>query len=64
MAVVIGPAVPPAIHVMTWNIRRQMPAVVARRVDHWEARKPAITALLTAEQPTVIGFQEVLPGQA
>lgn len=64
MAVVIGPAVPPAIHVMTWNIRRQMPALVARRVDRWEARKPAIAALLTAEQPTVIGFQEVLPEQA
>ncbi len=63
MTVVIGPAVPPTVHVMTWNIRRQIPALVARRVDRWETRKPAIAALLTAEHPTIIGFQEVLPEQ-
>lgn len=57
MAVVIGPAVPPAIHVMTWNIRRQMPALVARRVDRWEARNPPSRPFSPQSNPLSLGFR-------
>ena len=60
---VIGPARAPELHIMSWNIRRRMPRVLARSADRWCRRAPGITALLTTERPTVLCAQEVLPDQ-
>jgi endonuclease/exonuclease/phosphatase family metal-dependent hydrolase len=49
---------------MSWNIRRPVPAVVARPADRWQERAPRLLALLAAERPTVLGAQEVLGDQA
>lgn len=59
----IGPVEAPAIQVMSWNIRRRMPNLLARPADRWEQRVPRIRALLRAEQPTLLGAQEALPDQ-
>lgn len=59
----IGPVTEPDIHVMSWNVRRPVPAVVARPSDRWSRRAPAVRALLAAERPTVLGAQEVLREQ-
>jgi endonuclease/exonuclease/phosphatase family metal-dependent hydrolase len=64
LAALIGPVSPPALHVMTFNIRRRMPGLMARSADRWEARRPLIDALLDAERPTVLGVQEALPEQS
>lgn len=59
----IGPAAPPALHVMTLNVRRRLPAVW-RVADRWEHRAPRLRALLRTERPTLVGMQECLPEQA
>ncbi len=59
----IGAAVAPAIHVMSWNIRRRMGALTLRTADRWNDRAPRIRALLRAEAPTVFSAQEALPDQ-
>lgn len=60
---VIGPVSPPECHVMSWNIRRWMPAPLTRRVDRWEHRAPRVRALLAAERPTVLCAQEMVEEQ-
>ncbi|MGX1702879.1 endonuclease/exonuclease/phosphatase family protein [Microbacterium sp. NPDC055357] len=60
----IGPAAPPDLHVMTFNVRRRIDAPLVRRADRWAARQPRLAALLAAEQPTLVGAQEALPDQA
>lgn len=57
----IGPVASPDVHVMTFNIRRAADGVLQRRTDRWSWRAPAVRQLLAAEQPTLIGLQEVLP---
>lgn len=61
--VLIGAASAPALHVMTWNVRRAMPFGL-RDSDRWTRRAPRLAALLRAERPTVLGVQEALPQQA
>lgn len=46
-----SPAGPPPLRVMTWN--------VWWRFGDWRARRDAILAVLRAEQPDVVGLQEV-----
>ncbi|WP_216693112.1 endonuclease/exonuclease/phosphatase family protein [Dietzia psychralcaliphila] len=60
----IGQVTAPALHVMSWNIRRPVPALLARPADRWGRRAPGLRALLAAERPTVLGAQEVLGDQA
>ena len=60
----IGPVAPPALHIMTFNIRRRMDGLAWRRADRWRHRAPAVRARLRLEQPTVAGLQEVMPDQA
>ncbi|HKP06200.1 MAG TPA: endonuclease/exonuclease/phosphatase family protein [Microbacterium sp.] len=60
----IGSVAPPALHVMTFNIRRRMNGLAWRRADRWRHRAPAVRALLRQEQPTIAGLQEVMPDQA
>lgn len=58
----IGPAAPPGVHLMTWNVRRPLPFTL-RAADRWTRRAPRLAALLRAERPTVLGVQEALPSQ-
>ncbi|WP_396667742.1 endonuclease/exonuclease/phosphatase family protein [Microbacterium sp. R86528] len=60
----VGLATPPALHLMSWNIRRRVPSPHWRRADRWSHRAPSIAALLRAERPTILGIQEALAGQA
>lgn len=60
---VIGRVQAPGIHIMSWNIRRPVPAAMTRAADRWSVRGPRLRALLGAEQPTVLCAQEVLPEQ-
>lgn len=63
LGALIGEASPPALHVMTWNVRRPLPFGL-RAADRWMRRAPRLAALLREEQPTVLGVQEALPQQA
>lgn len=60
----IGPTAAPALHVMSWNIRRRVRHLVPRSVDRWDRRAPAVEGLLRAEKPTLLGMQEALADQA
>jgi endonuclease/exonuclease/phosphatase family metal-dependent hydrolase len=60
----IGPIAAPELHVMTFNVRRPIGRLPGRSPDVWATRKPALSALLAAELPTVLGTQEVVPGQS
>lgn len=60
----IGPIAAPALHVMSWNIRRRVTHVIPRAVDRWDRRASRVQELLTAERPTLLGVQEALPDQA
>ncbi|MDX2376103.1 endonuclease/exonuclease/phosphatase family protein [Microbacterium sp. LRZ72] len=62
-AALIGGVAPPALHVMTLNIRRRMVPDL-RPDDRWERRAPRVSALLRMERPAVLGLQEALPSQA
>ena len=55
----VGPVPAPGLHVMTWNIRRPVPAALTRPADRWHHRAPRVRALLTSERPTVLCAQEV-----
>ena len=59
----VGPVRAPALHLMSWNIRRPLPALVARPADRWAARIPRLRAMLETEMPTVLCAQEVHPEQ-
>jgi endonuclease/exonuclease/phosphatase family metal-dependent hydrolase len=60
----IGPIPPPALHVMSYNIRRRMPSLYPVMADRWTHRRPLLRQLLEDEQPTLLGVQEALPEQA
>lgn len=60
----LGPAAPPDVHVMTFNVRRPMNGFTWPPSDRWASRRPRMEALLREERPTILGAQEVLPGQA
>ena len=60
----IGPVSAPDLHVMTFNVRRRMPALLTRPADRWARRRPRLRAVLRAERPTLLGAQEALPDQA
>ncbi|MDQ7879722.1 endonuclease/exonuclease/phosphatase family protein [Microbacterium sp. QXD-8] len=60
----VGPVEPPALHIMTFNIRRRMNGVTWRRADRWRHRATAVRALLQRERPTFVGVQEAMPDQA
>ena len=59
----VGPVPAPGLHVMTWNIRRPVPAALTRPADRWHHRAPRVRALLTSERPTVLCAQEVAARQ-
>ncbi len=63
-APLIGSVEPPAIHVMTWNVRRRFAHRGWRSADDWRLRAPHLAALLRAERPTLLAVQEALPDQA
>jgi endonuclease/exonuclease/phosphatase family metal-dependent hydrolase len=52
----IGPVAPPALHVMSFNLRVGGDGLP----DPWAERRPVSAALLGAELPTVVGTQEGL----
>jgi endonuclease/exonuclease/phosphatase family metal-dependent hydrolase len=60
----VGEVQPPALHLMTLNLRRRMPAWRPGRADRWETRRPALARLLEVERPSILGLQEVLPDQS
>ncbi len=60
----IGPATPPDLHVMTYNIRRRVSRMLHLRRDWWPERRALVRAILEAEQPTILGVQEALADQA
>ncbi|MEV8267267.1 endonuclease/exonuclease/phosphatase family protein [Microbacterium sp. NPDC076911] len=60
----VGRAAPPALHLMSWNIRRRVPSPHWRKADRWSHRAPSVATLLRAESPTILGVQEALAGQA
>lgn len=60
----IGPAAPPALHVMSWNVRRRTDLFTLRAADRWGNRAPRVRALLGTERPTLLGAQEALAEQA
>jgi endonuclease/exonuclease/phosphatase family metal-dependent hydrolase len=59
----IGPVVPPDIHVMTYNIRRRAARVFRGSPDRGSRRRPLLRAILEREQPTILGIQEGRPDQ-
>jgi endonuclease/exonuclease/phosphatase family metal-dependent hydrolase len=60
---VFGGTPPPRLHVMSFNLRRRLPAWLSRPADRWPDRVPLVTELLRAERPDVLGVQEALPTQ-
>jgi endonuclease/exonuclease/phosphatase family metal-dependent hydrolase len=62
-AAVLGPGDPPALSVMTWNIRRLLPWTRRRSPDRWERRREVMRTVLQRERPTVLGVQEALREQ-
>lgn len=60
----LGPAAPPYLHVMTFNVRRPMNRITWPPADRWASRRPRMQTLLDEERPTILGAQEVLPAQA
>jgi endonuclease/exonuclease/phosphatase family metal-dependent hydrolase len=60
----IGAALAPDLHVMTYNIRRRMPHLNPRSPDVWADRKFLLRRMLAAERPTLLGVQEALLDQA
>jgi endonuclease/exonuclease/phosphatase family metal-dependent hydrolase len=62
MTPLIGPVEAPALHAMTFNIRRRMR--VTTPADRWARRHPLVRRLVAAEKPALLAAQEVLPDQA
>lgn len=60
-APLVGAVDPPALHVMTLNLRRAMEGPLIARADRWSTRAPAVQALLRSERPALLGVQEALP---
>ncbi|GAA1860680.1 endonuclease/exonuclease/phosphatase family protein [Microbacterium koreense] len=64
MTSLLGPLLPPDVHVMSFNVRRRLPPWITPRAERWSARGPRVAELLREEQPTILGAQEVMPDQA
>lgn len=60
----VGEARAPELHLMTWNIRRRMPRWWLPAADRWTGRRPLLHRVLAAERPSILGLQEVMPGQS
>lgn len=56
----IGKARRGELHVMSFNIRYDRSGTQPGQADYWGERKPLVTALVKAEQPTLLGVQEAL----
>lgn len=54
----IGPAPGRRIHLMTFNIRFDKEGTAPTDPDSWRKRRPAVSALLRTERPTLLGVQE------
>jgi endonuclease/exonuclease/phosphatase family metal-dependent hydrolase len=59
LAPIVGPAEPPLLHVMSFNLRVGQDGLP----DPWADRRAAVAAILRAERPAVAGTQEGLYGQ-
>jgi len=59
----IGPVEAPALHVMTYNIRRLFRRYRPGSPDRWADREPLIAEVLQREQPALLGTQEAMPTQ-
>ncbi len=59
----VGRVEEPAVHVMSWNIRRRETRL-SREAHRWDHRAPRVRQLLKVERPTVLCVQEALPDQA
>lgn len=59
----IGPVAAPGLHIMSFNIRRRLGVLAWPAADGWATRAPRLRALLTAERPSLLAAQEVLPSQ-
>ncbi len=62
-APVVGPVAAPALHCMTFNVRRPMPHLRATHPDTWTRRAPAVAALVRSEVPHLLAVQEAVPTQ-
>ncbi|KQO79893.1 hypothetical protein ASF17_14510 [Frigoribacterium sp. Leaf263] len=60
----IGPTPAPDLHVMTFNLRRRLPALRPGGPDRWSRRAPLVARLLESESPAVLAVQEVMPDQS
>lgn len=59
-APLIGKARRGELHVMSFNIRYDRSGTRPGQADYWGDRKPLVTRLVKAEQPTILGVQEAL----
>ena len=59
----LPPALPPALGVMTFNVRRRIDGMPWRRSDRWSTRHPRVVQMLRTARPTLLGLQEVMPSQ-
>ncbi len=62
-AALIGPVAAPDLHVMTYNIRRQVARYRPGSPDRWASRRGLVERILATEQPTLLGVQEALAVQ-
>lgn len=60
----IGHVSAPALHVMSYNVRRIMPMSRHRSPDFWPVRRDLVERMLHAERPTILGTQEAMAAQA
>ncbi|MFC7457288.1 endonuclease/exonuclease/phosphatase family protein [Brachybacterium sp. GCM10030267] len=60
---ILPSAQPPALSVLTQNIRLHRPGTVAGQADHWDDRAPVLVDLLRSADADVVGTQEVLASQ-
>lgn len=60
---ILDPAAPPALTVLTQNIRYDRRDSISGENDHWPDRAPVLRDLIERVRPDVLGTQEVLPSQ-
>jgi len=60
---ILSPVTPPALSVLTQNIRQQRPDTAPGEADHWADRATVLVDLLQQADVDVLGTQEVLPSQ-
>src|SRR5690625_7565650 len=58
---ILSPATPPALSVLTQNIRQERSDTAPRAADHWAARAPVLAAPLQRADVDVLGTQQPLP---